>query len=243
MTYDRLSIWKTWLRSSTTVLWPTKYCVIEELNFSSTKVESSVSRMSRSDFQAEGALPKNAVLSSYARRAASAAMSALKEIAIAIVRLLEQGHQESFRHPRTGLCLSALHDRAYDQGLITVLPDFTVRVSERLKLGPNVGMVFDALLQFDGKHIRLPEAIQAGARVLALARDLVWFSSFVIRARGCGMCARRHKRSRLSPISYLFACFPSCFARSFCPLGPAGLPLPGFSTLRPSAVVRPDAGR
>ena len=34
-------------------------------------------------------------------------------------------------NPQNGLCLSALHDRAYDQGLITVMPDFTVRVSAK----------------------------------------------------------------------------------------------------------------
>ncbi len=36
-------------------------------------------------------------------------------------------------NPHNGLCLSALHDRAYDQGLITVMPDFKVRVSKQLK--------------------------------------------------------------------------------------------------------------
>jgi putative restriction endonuclease len=35
-------------------------------------------------------------------------------------------------NPQNGLCLNALHDRAFDKGLITVLPDFTVRVSKHL---------------------------------------------------------------------------------------------------------------
>lgn len=36
-------------------------------------------------------------------------------------------------NPQNGLCLSALHDRAFDQGLITVMPsDYTVRVSANL---------------------------------------------------------------------------------------------------------------
>lgn len=36
-------------------------------------------------------------------------------------------------NPHNGLCLSALHDRAFDQGLITVMPDLRVRVSTKLK--------------------------------------------------------------------------------------------------------------
>ena len=31
-------------------------------------------------------------------------------------------------NPQNGLCLSALRDRAFDQGLLTVMPDLTVRV-------------------------------------------------------------------------------------------------------------------
>ena len=36
-------------------------------------------------------------------------------------------------NPRNGLCLNALHDRAFDKGLITVLPNLTIRVSESIK--------------------------------------------------------------------------------------------------------------
>ncbi|MBA3547350.1 MAG: HNH endonuclease [Nannocystis sp.] len=35
--------------------------------------------------------------------------------------------------PHNGPCLSALHDRAFDQGLITIMPDFRVRVSPKIK--------------------------------------------------------------------------------------------------------------
>lgn len=36
-------------------------------------------------------------------------------------------------NPQNGLCLNALHDRAFDKGLITILPDFTIRVSRHLE--------------------------------------------------------------------------------------------------------------
>ena len=35
-------------------------------------------------------------------------------------------------NPRNGLCLNALHDRAFDRGLISVDPSFTVRVSRKI---------------------------------------------------------------------------------------------------------------
>ena len=60
-------------------------------------------------------------------------------------------------NPHNGLCLSALHDRAYDQGLITVMPDYTVRVSKNLKCHPTSSFLSESLICFDLKPIRLPE--------------------------------------------------------------------------------------
>ena len=60
-------------------------------------------------------------------------------------------------NPKNGLCLSALHDRAFDQGLITVTLDFKVQVSKKLKTQTDDSFMVTSLLQFDGKPIRLPE--------------------------------------------------------------------------------------
>jgi putative restriction endonuclease len=60
-------------------------------------------------------------------------------------------------NPRNGLCLSALHDKAFDQGLITVLPDFIVRVSPKLRAVDADEFTKAAIAAFDGRSIRLPE--------------------------------------------------------------------------------------
>ena len=62
-------------------------------------------------------------------------------------------------NPQNGLCLSALHDRAYDQGLITVLPDYTVRVSSKLKSKSADPFLQDSLLRFDHAPIRMPSRL------------------------------------------------------------------------------------
>lgn len=60
-------------------------------------------------------------------------------------------------NPRNGLCLSALHDRAFDQGLMTVMPDtLEVRVSPAL-MSEGHPKLQDALLRFDGCPIATPE--------------------------------------------------------------------------------------
>lgn len=60
-------------------------------------------------------------------------------------------------NPRNGLCLSALHDKAYDRGLITVLPNFTIRVSPELRAAHTDEFTKTAIAVFDGRTIQLPE--------------------------------------------------------------------------------------
>jgi len=67
---------------------------------------------------------------------------------------------ENRLNPENGLCLSALHDRAYDQGLITVLPDFTIRVSPRLLKQKGNSFLSHSLLRYDGRKITLPGRFQ-----------------------------------------------------------------------------------
>ncbi|WP_341909000.1 HNH endonuclease [Polaromonas sp. YR568] len=69
-------------------------------------------------------------------------------------------------NPQNGLCLSALHDRAYDQGLLTVLPDHTIRIAQKLKGTSNDRFMRDALLRYDGKKIRLPEKFRPDQKFL-----------------------------------------------------------------------------
>lgn len=69
-------------------------------------------------------------------------------------------------NPQNGLCLSALHDRAYDQGLITVMPDLTVRVSPKLKAHKGGAFMAGSLLCFEGKRIMLPERFRPAPEFL-----------------------------------------------------------------------------
>jgi len=58
-------------------------------------------------------------------------------------------------NPQNGLCLNGLHDRAFDKGLITVTPDFKIKISELLKsqLKPTQEKFF---IPFDNQTITLP---------------------------------------------------------------------------------------
>ncbi len=71
-------------------------------------------------------------------------------------------------NPRNGLCLSALHDKAYDRGLITVLPNFTIRVSPELRSAEADEFTKTAIAAFDGRSIQLPERFKPDEAFLAI---------------------------------------------------------------------------
>lgn len=99
---------------------------------------------------------------------------------LAISKLLVASHIIPWRvntanrlNPRNGLCLSMLHDKAFDIGIITVLEDMTVSVSR--KCADNAGHFFNsALLAYDGKPISLPEKFRPHAEFLAYHREHVF---------------------------------------------------------------------
>jgi putative restriction endonuclease len=59
-------------------------------------------------------------------------------------------------NPRNGLCLNVFHDRAFDCGLLTVMPDLRVKLSPVVKRKPSDHMIRDFLRRFDGVSISRP---------------------------------------------------------------------------------------
>ena len=70
-------------------------------------------------------------------------------------------------NPSNGLCLSALHDRAFDKGLLGVDTDYRVRVSPVLRDQGGNALARTWLLDLDGARIRLPERLLPDREFLA----------------------------------------------------------------------------
>ena len=60
-------------------------------------------------------------------------------------------------NPRNGLCLNVLHDRAFDRGLITIRPDYTIDISSRINNLLDHRSIQDYFLCFKNKKIILPQ--------------------------------------------------------------------------------------
>lgn len=73
-------------------------------------------------------------------------------------------------NPSNGLCLSAIHDRAFDKGLITLTDDLKIVVSEELKR-KNEPFIIEVLLPLNGRTIEPPERFAPQAEFIAWHRS------------------------------------------------------------------------
>jgi len=60
-------------------------------------------------------------------------------------------------NPRNGLCLTAIHDRAFDRGLLTITTKYQVKISSKIKSVSSTDSLKTFLLDFDGLKITLPD--------------------------------------------------------------------------------------
>lgn len=115
---------------------------------------------------------RRAVLSAYDYRCCITGLAA--------PRLLLASHIVPWRvdasnrlNPRNGLCLSALHDRAFDAGIITIAEDMTLSVF-RDSMARGDGFFESAVLAYNGKPITLPEKFRPDPTFLSYHRKQVF---------------------------------------------------------------------
>jgi len=115
---------------------------------------------------------RRAVLSSYH---GSCCMCGLSDSRLLVASHIVPWSQDKGNrlNPRNGLCLSALHDKAFDRGLITLDDDFRVMLSRDLEQRdePFVRQFFHPLA---GQSIRLPERFTPGQAFLTRHREVVF---------------------------------------------------------------------
>jgi putative restriction endonuclease len=101
---------------------------------------------------------------------------------ISVPRLLVASHikpwsdfPEERLNPRNGLCLSSIHDAAFDSGLITVDEQCRLLLSKELKSYFPQPALEQSFVRFEGKQIRLPEKVAEPAQeFLTFHRDKVF---------------------------------------------------------------------
>jgi putative restriction endonuclease len=77
-------------------------------------------------------------------------------------------------NPRNGLCLNAVHDRAFDCGLLTVTPDFKVRISPKVRRRPADVVNQELFWKYEDASIALPRRFLPDTSFLKYHNDKVF---------------------------------------------------------------------
>ena len=76
--------------------------------------------------------------------------------------------------PHNGLLLNTLHDKAFDQGLITVTKDYKIWVSQKVKDFANDSFTNTSLVALEGRQIILPRNFLPAAECLEYHNDVIF---------------------------------------------------------------------
>ncbi len=76
--------------------------------------------------------------------------------------------------PCNGLCLSALHDAAFDSGLITITADHLVTIAEPLRHSMSADVFISTFARYENHPIELPERFAPTSAFLDYHRDHVF---------------------------------------------------------------------
>jgi putative restriction endonuclease len=115
---------------------------------------------------------RRAVLSSYRGRCC---MSGLSEPRLLIASHIVPWSKDKTNrlNPSNGLCLSALHDRAFDAGLISLTDDLTILIADSLHLRTDT-LIRTAILSLQGKAIEIPERFVPNTAFIARHRSEIF---------------------------------------------------------------------
>jgi predicted restriction endonuclease len=80
-------------------------------------------------------------------------------------------------NPRNGLCLCALHDRAFDRGLLSVAPNCTVTISPQLRQHLPHGIIERMFVAFEGHTIHQPDKFAPEPLFLTFHQNNVFISA------------------------------------------------------------------
>ncbi len=118
---------------------------------------------------------RTAVLAAYGNSCCITGLRAPELLVASHIKPWKDSNEKTERtNPKNGLCLNALHDKAFDRGFITLDNDYKIIVSERLKEFPMDLKTKDWLVSYDKKTIVLPDKFLPDKEFIQYHNDVVF---------------------------------------------------------------------
>jgi putative restriction endonuclease len=98
---------------------------------------------------------RSTILSSYNQKCCITGLS-IQDLLVASHIIPWTKDDKNRLNPHNGICLNAIHDKAFDRGLITITPDYKVKTSNYFKDYSKENAVSDLFMKYDKQPIILP---------------------------------------------------------------------------------------
>jgi len=142
---------------------------IEDLPIEGKERETLIkSRVNQSFF-------RSIVLTSYENRCCITGLS-VPELLVASHIIPWSVDEKKRMSPHNGLCLNMLHDKAFDKGLITITPEYIIKLSPSLRKFKDKAALETFFTPFENMSIRLPQRFFPGKAFLRYHNDNIFRS-------------------------------------------------------------------
>ena len=116
-----------------------------------------------------------AVLNSYGNRCCITGLSVPNLLIASHIKPWSQSDAKTERtNPQNGLCLNPFHDRAFDQGLITIDKNYQIIISSKLSEARMDDETQSWFMGYEGKTIILPDKFAPGQDFIEYHNDVIF---------------------------------------------------------------------
>jgi predicted restriction endonuclease len=118
---------------------------------------------------------RKSVLSAYNSKCSISGLS-VPELLIASHIVPWSTDDKNRLNPRNGICLSVIHDKAFDIGIITITDKMTVKVADDYLMGnfTEDNFLVNTIIKYDGISIKLPEKFSPEQEFLHYHRNSIF---------------------------------------------------------------------
>lgn len=115
------------------------------------------------------------VLSAYSHKCCITGLTRAELLIASHIKPWKDSNVQTERtNPSNGLCLNALHDKAFDRGLITIDYNYNIIVSDKLKDSEMDSETKDWIKHYDHRRIILPDRFLPGKNFIEYHNDIVF---------------------------------------------------------------------
>lgn len=117
---------------------------------------------------------RQAVLTSYKNSCCITGLNNSELLIASHIKSWSVSDENEKTNPCNGLCLNALHDKAFDKGFLTVTPDYKIHISEKISDIYEGAAVEKFFKCYDKKFINLPEKFLPLKEFLIYHNDIIF---------------------------------------------------------------------